>query len=108
MIVGSKDIDQHELLSNCKDITLLRDYCVRLVPRVLRHNMAIMNNQKYLVALYVRNFHSIPYATRKDLCEQLLEGVSVTGLVSEIYDYEDLIMSVDIEKIIRYVKEIVT
>lgn len=105
MIVGTKYIDQTELKSHCKNLEMLKEYCSLLVPRVIRHNLAIVNNQKYLVALYVRDFKSIPYQDRKALCEGLLKDVSITGLANEIYDFEDLIDEVNIEKLSKYLKE---
>lgn len=105
MIVGCKHVDPGEILAHCKSVQTLKDYCAVLVPRILRHNVSIVNNQKYFVALYVRDFKSIPYKERKELCEGLLRDVSITGLANSIYDFEDIISEVDIEKLAKYVAE---
>lgn len=105
MIVGTKYIDQAELLKHCMNLQMLKDYCELLVPRVVRHQRAILDNQKYLVALYVRDFKSLTYTDRKELCEGLLKDVSVTGIANTIYDFEDLISNSNIEKLARYIRE---
>ena len=84
---------------------MLKDYCELLVPRVIRHQRAILDNQKYLVALYVRDFKSLPYTERKELYEGLLKDVSVTGIANTVYDFEDLLSNSNIEKLARYVRE---
>lgn len=104
MIVGCKDIDLEELRKSAKDATSLIHYAENLVPRILRHHVAIVNNQKYLVALYLRNIKSIPYKRRIDLCEELLTEVSVTGVINTIIDFNDILMSINIDELIDYLE----
>lgn len=103
MIVGTKYIDRGDLFRHCKTVQMLKDYCEMLVPRVIRHDKRIVDNQRYLVAMYVRDFKSLPYTSRKELYEGLLDGVSITGLANCLYDFDDLIAEVDIEKLALYV-----
>lgn len=103
MIVGTKYIDQTELRKHCKNSQMLKDYCMLLVPRIVRHQRAIVDNQKYLVALYVRDFKSIPYKDRKALCESLLEDVSITGVANTIYDFDDVLSMIDVERLSEFV-----
>lgn len=104
MIVGTKDIDLEELRRSAKDATSLINYAESLVPRVLRHHVAIVNNQKYLVALYLRNMNSIPYKRRINLCEELLAEVSVTGVINTIIDFNDILTSINIDELIDYLE----
>lgn len=104
MIIGSKDVDAYDVREHCTSVPSLRQYSDSLVPRILSHNMQIINNQRYYIAMIVRTIVSIPYAERKSLYEGLLEGVGVTGCINEIYDFEDLVRDVDIERLADFVK----
>ena len=73
-----------------------------LVPRCIRHIQAIVDNQKYLAALYLRNIQSIPYNTRKQRCEELLSGISVTGVINTVTDFEDILLQVDMDLLITF------
>lgn len=102
MLVGCKDIDFEELKSAALNKQSLEHYAVSLVPRCLRHINAIVDNQKYLVALYLRDMKSIPYVTRKLRCEELLKGTSVTGVINTITDFDDILMKVDMDTLVEY------
>ena len=102
IVVGTKDIDFEELKNAVSDRSTLEHYAVSLVPRCLRHVQAIVDNQKYLVALYLRDMQSIPYKLRKLRCEELLSGISVTGVINTVVDFEDILMQVDMDMLVTY------
>lgn len=66
MIVGTKDVEAYEVAQHCRDLNMLRSYSDSLVPRILQHDKRIINNQRYLIALVVRDIKSIPYAQRRN------------------------------------------
>lgn len=101
--MGTKEVEAHDVAMHCYDVDALRKYSDSLVPRILRHDKRIVNNQRYLIAMVVRSLVSIPYAKRKKLCEGLLEGVSISGLANEIYDYDDIILSIDVNKLAIFI-----
>lgn len=103
MIVGCKDIDLYEVRQHCHNVNTLRDYSDSLVPRILRHDKRIINNQRYYVALFVRNIKSIQFNRRKELYEGLLEGVSISGLANEVYDFEDLMSVIDVNRLADFI-----
>ena len=103
ILVGNKEINLEELKRKSVSYGTLDSYCLSLVPKYIRHNQTIVNNQKYLVALYLRRIESIPYKKRMDLCEHLLHNVRVTGVTTTILDFNDIIMETDIEKLIKYI-----
>lgn len=105
MIVGTKDIDAADVLRHCKDVETLRHYSELLVPRVIRHDRRIVSNQKYCVAMIVRDLKSIPYARRKELYEGLLEDVSIFGVANMWYDFDDIMAEIDIDKLARYIAQ---
>lgn len=90
MIVGSKDLRALK-----RNINNLADYCTSLLPREVRHNGKILNNQKYLVALELRRMKDIDYSLRMKLCEELLEGVFLTGDISTIIEFHETLEFVD-------------
>lgn len=95
MIVGTKHLVDG-LRENLND---LEAYAISLVPPALRHVQSIVDNQKYLIALEVRSMISIPFKRRQMLCEDLLKGVRVTGSATELYDLEDLLDAVDMQRL---------
>lgn len=105
MIVGTKDVSPEEVRKHCRSVTALTSFCVELVPRLFRHDERIVSNQKYLVALMVRDLKSIPYETRRNLYEGLLEGVAITGVANEVYDIDYLMSQIDIDKLAMFVNK---
>lgn len=103
VIVGVKDIEQSEVRIHCTDVESLKHYCEMLVPRVIRHNKAIVANQQYYVAMIVRDIQSIPYTRRRELYEGLLSDVSITGVANTLYDFADVIAEIDINKLSEYI-----
>lgn len=104
MIVGTKDIDLETLRLAARNINSLRDYAEGLVPRCIKHISEIVNNQKYLVALHLREIRSIPYKRRIELCDMLLKDVSITGVINTIVDFNDILMNIDMDMLIDYLE----
>lgn len=94
MLVGKK-VDTDTVKQYCTTPEKLLEFTVGLVPEPIKHVRAIVDNQRYYVATIVRNIAYIPYARRMSLCNYLLTGVVVCGVCNEIYDYTDLLHSVD-------------
>ena len=105
IIVGNKEINLEELKTVAYDKVKLENYATELVPRCIRHINAIVDNQKYLVALYLRNMQSIPYSVRKLRCEDLLSGISITGVINTVIDFEDMLLQVDMDLLVTFLFE---
>lgn len=105
MIVGCKDIDFAALKRACRSETSLVRFVVDLVPTPLQHIPAIVDNQKYLVALQVRTIQSFAWQKRKDLCEALLQGVRIKGVSDTLYDYSDILLAIDSRAFAKYLQE---
>lgn len=103
MLVGTKIIPLHELRDAATSVTALLVFSEQLVPKPLRHISAIVDNQRYLVAVTLRNIKAIPYKRRIELCEGLIRGVSVTGVVNIVHDFEDILSEVDTELLYKYI-----
>lgn len=105
MLVGTKDVNFSDLKASCTNTESLRRFSDSLVPLPLLHLPEVVDNQRYLVALYVRQIKAFPWQRRKDLCEALLNGVHVRGVADYIYDYADILAAINIEKFNQYLEE---
>lgn len=101
MIVGSKNIDRSELANRVSSVSKLIEYSDSLVPEYLRYRREILFNQRYIVALAIREIQSIPYSDRVTLLDNFLRDTYITGVVDRIYDIEDLFDYVDREEVER-------
>lgn len=105
MIIGTKDVNFSALKQACRDEESLRRFVSNLVPSPIAHIPAIVDNQKYFVALQVRSIQSLSWQKRKSLCESLLKGVRVKGVPDSFYDYNDLLLAIDSTAFSRYLEE---
>lgn len=101
MIVGSKNINKSELAKCVSSVSKLIDYSDSLVPEYLRYRKEILFNQRYVVALAIREMQSVPYNDRVMLLDRFLRDTYITGVVDRIYDIEDLFDYVDKEEVER-------
>lgn len=101
MIVGSKNINKSELAKCVSSVSKLIEYSDSLVPEYLRYRKEILFNQRYIVALAVREMQSISYNDRVALLDNFLRDTYITGVVDRIYDIEDLFDYVDKEEVER-------
>lgn len=101
MIVGSKNINKSELTKYVSSVSKLIEYSDSLVPEYLRYRKEILFNQRYIVALAVREIQSISYNDRVALLDNFLRDTYITGMVDRIYDVEDLFDYVDKEEVER-------
>lgn len=101
MIVGSKNINKSELTKCVSSVSKLIDYSDSLVPEYLRYRKEILFNQRYIVALAIREMQSISYNDRVALLDNFLRDTYITGVVDRIYDIEDLFDYVDKEEVER-------
>lgn len=101
MIVGFKNINKSELTKYVSSVSKLIEYSDSLVPEYLRYRKEILFNQRYIVALAVREMQSISYNDRVALLDNFLRDTYITGVVDRIYDIEDLFDYVDKEEVER-------
>jgi hypothetical protein len=105
MIVGTRTIPLDKLREASGSVKSLIEFSNNLVPKPIRHVDAVVSNQRYLVALYLRKIKSLPYKKTVELCNGLLEGVVIKGVVNEVYDLEDLLRATDTDKLYRFLFE---
>lgn len=101
MIVGSKIINRPALISACINEKTIVEFARNLVPRFIRHNKEIVDNQRYLVALEVRELNEVPYGKKIKLTNALLSGILIRGTLNRITDIEDIMISVNMDMILE-------
>lgn len=101
MIVGTKVVDTSQLRIACKSTMDLIKFSDSLVPRCLSHIEEIKNNQRYLVAIKVRQLQGIPYVFKQKLQDSLLENITIRGTLNVLIDLEDLMLNVNVDKILK-------
>ena len=105
MLVGSKEIDKRALAKHCVSEQDIVDYVTSLVPEPVRHVRAIVDNQRYYCAQAVRSLTSIPWHRRDQMIRALHAGIKVKGVMTEIWDYWDMLRYVNVDTYNRYLEE---
>ena len=105
MLVGTKSIDVSRLQVACRSITSLKSFSDSLVPSYFNHIKEILYNQRYLVAVAVRNLYKDDYNKWKPLCDGLLEGVRITGSVNDLYTCAELLSACDVKVIQAFLEK---
>ena len=105
MLVGTLNISSEEI-NQCKTGTDLINYAERCVPSIFRHVKEIVDNQKYILATYVRKQYSYDYNKWYPLCKELLSGVRVTGSIVTVSTCADILAECDMNVMKKFlVKE---
>lgn len=104
MIVGRTNLNYAELKRFVGKPHELVAYTENLVPAWARHINEIVANQRYYVAIHLRNVLSIPYKQRKELVEALIEGVSITGVMSSFTSITELVDACDKSMLIKMIE----
>jgi len=93
-----------EILRHTRSTSELDKYVEDLIPPVLKHIDEVRQNQRYLIACYIRSMEQLSYEKRCKLCDHLMQNICITGTLNELYDYTDLERSVDMQKVFKYLK----
>jgi len=101
MIVGKKRIDSLVLAKVCMNSDTLEKYCLSLIPIYARHLPHILDNQKYIVAIAIRDQLNLPFKLKQDISERLIKDVTIKGYLHSLTEIEDLILSCDMDKLLR-------
>ena len=104
MIVGTTNLDYAELKRFAGRPHELVAYVDSLVPIWARHVTEIVMNQRYFVAIHLRNVLTIPYKQRRELVDELIKDVSITGLMTGFTSIEDIVKSCANEEFIKMIE----
>lgn len=101
MIVGTTNINNDELKSIVNNNEDIVDYAESLVPLWARHLRGVIHNQRYYVAVLLRNVTSIPYKTRRTHIDKLLDGIALSGVANNVCSVYDILDMCDKDKLIE-------
>ena len=105
MLVGMTNIDTSKLPDACKSVEKIIAFSDSLVPPYFSHRKEIIDNQRYITAVAVRNLYANDYNKWKPLCTGLLEGVRVTGSVNDLYSCDELLRACDTKAILTFLEK---
>lgn len=105
MIIGSDRIDYKTLLCFRYNQKGLVNYAESLVPIWLRHIRPIVDNQRYYVAIHVRNLKSVPYKEREVMINALVDGIRLQGAMNCFFTVTELLNACDLKSLIAMLEE---
>lgn len=102
MVVGS-DVDTRKLIKASKSLEALIEYSDSLVPKCLRHIKELLYNQRYYVAIELRNIQSIDFYKRTELANKLIEDIYISGTFNEVIFITEVFAYADMDKVFKYI-----
>lgn len=102
MVVGNS-VDRRKLVRASNNLEDLIKYSDSLVPKCFRHIKELLYNQRYLVAIELRNVKSIDYYKRNQLANELIKDIYISGTFNEITYLEDVMAYADMDKVFKYI-----
>lgn len=104
MIVGSTNIDYSNIKLFAGKPDDLVIYVEGLVPVWARHITCLAHNQRFYVATHLRRVLSIPYKVRMEMCNALVSGINVRGLMSSFTSITEILDVCDKEMLVQMLK----
>lgn len=105
MIVGTRDLKTEELKSYVSNPSGLIAYVEDLVPIWARHIPCLAHNQRFYVAIHLRNVLTLPYKVRMSMANTLLEGIQVRGVMSSFTPITDILDACDKEALLKMLEQ---
>lgn len=102
MVVGS-NVDRNKLIRASSSVEELKRYSDSLVPSCLRHITSLVYNQRYYVAIEVRNIKSIEFHKRTELANELLKDIYISGTFDEIVFIEEVFAYANMDLVFQYI-----
>ena len=95
MLIATDELNFTELLGYQNDPGALRSYVESLVPAWASNIPGIYDNQRFYVAVKLRNTISLPYKTRLAMANSLIENTHLRGLMSNFVTLDTMLKSCD-------------
>lgn len=105
MIIGTDVLDYELLKTFVGRPKELVDFVEETVPLWARHITCLVHNQRFYVAVHLRNVLTIPYKPRMELVNALTEGISIQGIISSFTPIQDILDACNKETLIEMLKE---
>lgn len=105
MVVGTTFIDYNKINTFVGHPNQFRDWVDSLVPCWAQHIPGIIDNQRYYIAIHLRQVISIPYVQRMHLIEPLITNIQIKGSVDDFVAITDIINMCDTKLLVEALKE---
>lgn len=105
MVVGTLYLDYDVIktfTSHPEDIVA---YCDSTVPIWANHLDTIVKNQRYYMAIHIRNLLTLPFNDRQRMVEHLIKGITVSGVMTVFISITDIIEACDKKLLLRVLEE---
>lgn len=104
MIVGTTNIDYEDIKLLVGKPEELIIYAESLVPVWARHITCLAHNQRFYIAIHLRRVLSIPYKLRIEMCEALISGINVRGVMSSFTSITEILDVCNKEMLVEMLK----
>lgn len=105
MIVGTTNMNYTDIGRYVNSPDGLVTYATSLVPTWAQHIPGIIDNQRYLVAIYVRKMLAIDFYTRKKMVDVLVNGIRVKGVINKFISIYDILDACDSKALLQMLEK---
>lgn len=105
MVVGTLDLNYDVIKTFTNHPEDIVAYCDSTVPIWANHIDAIVKNQRYYMAIHIRNLLTIPFKDRQRMIDYLIRGLTVSGVMTEFVSVTDIIEACDKKLLLRVLEE---
>lgn len=99
MLIATTDVDFDYIKKHQMEPDSVVEYAESLVPSWAKHIRGIVDNQRYYVAVRVRNLLSIAYKPRKAITDALIKNVTLFGMLNDFVTVDELLDLCDKDKL---------
>lgn len=106
MLVFTTSIDAGYIKQHQTDPNSIVNYAVSLVPVWAAHIRGIVDNQRYYVAIKVRNMLTLPYKTRESITTALIADITLFGMLNDFVTLDEVLALCDKEKLVDALRRV--
>lgn len=106
MLVFTMSIDTGYIKQHQMDPNSIVDYAISLVPNWAAHIRGIVDNQRYYVAVKVRNMLTLPYKTREAITTALITNISLFGMLNDFVALDEVLALCDKERLVDALRRV--
>lgn len=105
MVIGTNSLNFDVIKTFVNHPEDIVAYCDNTVPLWAQHVDAIIKNQRYFMAINIRNMLTIPFRDRQRLIDYLTKGVTIKGVVTEFVCITDVVEACNKKQLLRVLEE---
>ena len=101
MIIATDNLNYEVIKLYINNPSGLINYVDSLVPVWLRHIKSITYNQRYYVAVHLRDLKSIPYKDKMCMVNSLVKGIHLTGNMTDFVTIDTILQQCNIPVLVE-------